>query len=67
MELLKIEDHSYSIVYVNDNNKYQVYRRFNENKWQLFHRNRWNDVADSSDLEKFLKNNKNYEECKMCK
>ena len=57
MEIVKIEDHNYSIIYVNDSGKYRVYRRFNENKWQLFHRNRWNDVADSNDLEKLLKNN----------
>ena len=55
MEIVKIEDHNYSIIYVNDSGKYRVYRRFNENKWQLFHRNRWNDIADSNDLEKLLK------------
>ena len=57
MEIVKIEDHDYSIIYVNDNGKYQVYRRFNENKWQLFHRNKWTDVTDSNDLEKLLKHN----------
>jgi hypothetical protein len=61
MELLKIEDHNYSIVYINDNGKYQVYKRLDENQWQIFHRNKWNNVTDPTNLEKVLKNNKNCE------
>jgi hypothetical protein len=54
MKLLKIEEHNYSIVYVNDNEEYKVYRRFSENKWEVFYRNNWIEVDNKNDLELLL-------------
>jgi hypothetical protein len=45
MKILKVEDHSYSIIYVNDNEKYNVYKRIDEGKWEIFHRNQWKPVT----------------------
>ncbi len=59
MKLLKVEDHNYSIVYVNDNENYNVYRRFNENRWEIFSRNKWKDISSFKDLEKLFNKNKN--------
>ena len=47
MKILKVEDHSYSIIYVNDNEKYNVYKRVAENKWEVFHRNQWKPVTNN--------------------
>ena len=47
MKILKVEDHSYSIMYVNDNEKYNVYKRVAENKWEVFHRNQWKPVINN--------------------
>jgi hypothetical protein len=58
MKLLKVEDHNYSIIYVNDNENYNVYRRFNENKWEIFYRNRWNEFTKHEELEKLFKERK---------
>ena len=52
MKLLKVEDHNYSIIYINDNGRYNVYRRFDSIKWEIFHRNEWRPVTDSIELEK---------------
>lgn len=52
MKLLKVEDHNYSIIYINDKERYNVYRRFDSNKWEIFHRNEWRPVNDSIELEK---------------
>jgi hypothetical protein len=43
---------------VNDNEKYNVYRRFNENKWEIFYRNRWNEFTKHEELEKLFKERK---------
>lgn len=59
MKLLKVEDHNYSIVYVNDNENYNVYRRFNENKWEIFSRNNWKEISSFQELEKLFNQNKN--------
>ena len=45
MKILKVEDHSYSIIYVNDNEKYNIYKRIDEGKWEIFHRNQWKPVT----------------------
>jgi hypothetical protein len=55
MKLLKIEEHNYSIVYVNDNENYKVYRRFNENKWEVFYRNKWDELRNHDELEQLFK------------
>lgn len=52
MKLLKVEDHNYSIIYINDKERYNVYRRFDSNKWEIFRRNEWRQVTDSIELEK---------------
>jgi hypothetical protein len=54
MKLLKVEDHNYSIVYVNDNEKYNVYRRFNENKWEIYRRNSWEEINNYDELERLF-------------
>jgi len=65
MKLLKVEDHNYSIIYVNDNETYTVYRRFNENKWQIFYRNRWNEFTKHEELEKLFKEREKNEKSSM--
>ena len=65
MKLLKVEDHNYSIIYVNDNENYTVYRRFNENKWQVFYRNRWNEFTKHEELEKLFKEREKNEKSSM--
>lgn len=52
MKLLKVEDHTYRIIYINDNGRYNVYRRFDSIKWEIFRRNEWRPVNDSIELEK---------------
>ena len=52
MKLLKVEDHNYSIIYINDKENYNVYRRFDSIKWEIFRRNEWKPVTDFIELEK---------------
>jgi hypothetical protein len=54
VKILKIEDHNYSIIYINDNEKYNVYRRFPNDKWEIFRRGQWRLVDDSIELEKLF-------------
>lgn len=58
MKIIKTEEHNYSIIYINDNEKYNVYRRTNETKWEIFHRNNWKEISDCSDLEALFKGKK---------
>ena len=58
MKIIKIEEHNYSIIYTNDNEKYNVYKRSGETKWEIFHRNNWKEITDYSDLEKLFKDKK---------
>lgn len=51
MKLLKIEDHKYHIIYVNDNEKYDIYRRLDEVTWQIFRRDQWKPFDDYLKLE----------------
>lgn len=57
MKMLKLEKHDYSIMYVNDNETYTVYRRFSHDKWQTFRNKGWRDISESQDLEKLFKEN----------
>jgi hypothetical protein len=57
-KILKIENHSYSIIYINDNEKYNVYRRFPDVKWEIFRRGQWRLADDSIGLEKLFKEQK---------
>ena len=59
MKLLKLEKHDYSILYVNNNETYELYRRFNQNKWQIFRNNEWQNIKSFDDLEKLYKENEN--------
>lgn len=63
MKMLKLEKHDYSIMYVNDNETYNVYRRFTHDKWQIFRNKGWRDISTSEDLEKLFKEN---EKSSMC-
>jgi hypothetical protein len=58
MKILKVEDHNYKIIYINDNGHYNVYRRLSETDWSVFsiRRNKWVKVEDVTDLEKSFKN-----------
>lgn len=56
MKLLKVEEHNYHIIYINDNENYNAYRRINETKWEIFRRNGWREVTDFIELEKTFKN-----------
>jgi len=33
--------------YVNDNETYNVYKRIEEGKWEIFHRNQWRTVTNN--------------------
>lgn len=63
MKLLKLEKHDYSILYVNNNETYELYRRFNQNKWQIFRNNEWQNIKSFDDLEKLYKENENSNMC----
>lgn len=58
MEILRITEHKYSIVYVNNNMKYNIYRRLSEDKWEILYREEWKNVQDTTELEE-LYNKKN--------
>lgn len=58
MNIIKIEEYNYSIIYINDNEKYVIYRRMSENKWEIFRKEEWKHVTDYSDLEKLFKDKK---------
>ncbi len=60
MKLLKVEEHNYHIIYINDNENYNAYRRLSETDWYIFsiRRNEWVKVDDISELEKSFKNEK---------
>lgn len=58
MKLLKVENHNYQIIYVNDSEKYYVYRRLNENTWEIFRRNQWKSLEDCIELEKMFNEQK---------
>ena len=54
MKLLKIEEWNYHIVYINDGENYQVYRRMDQTRWEKYHKDRWRPVADPLELEKLF-------------
>ena len=57
MKILKIEDHIYKIIYINNNEDYNVYRRLSSTEWEKFsvNRNRWYAVEDKNDVQKLEK------------
>ena len=52
MKLLKVEEHNYHIIYINENENYNAYRRINESTWEKYHRNEWRLITDYLELEK---------------
>jgi hypothetical protein len=54
MEVLKIEEHNYKIIYINDDNNYNVYRRLNINEWEKFsvYKNSWFVILDKNEIDK---------------
>jgi hypothetical protein len=52
MEIIKISEHKYSIVYVNNNEEYNIYRRYSEDKWEVLYKEQWNNVEYTTELEK---------------
>ena len=57
MKILKTEDHNYKIIYINDNEVYDVYRRLSRTEWDKFsvRRKRWYRVEDNNDIHKLEK------------
>ena len=57
MKILKTENHNYKIIYINDNEVYNVYRRLSRTEWDKFstRRNRWYRVEDNNDIHKLEK------------
>jgi hypothetical protein len=58
MHILKIEDYNYSIVYIENNNKSSVYKRFDDGKWMQLNSNRWSIIKNVDELEKAFKQKK---------
>lgn len=56
MKILRIEDYNYSIVYVENENEYTVYKRFVDGKWMYLKRDNWLNVKNVDELEKIFKN-----------
>jgi len=52
VKLLKVEEHNYHIIYINDGEKYNTYRRINETKWERYHRGEWRAIDEFIELEK---------------
>jgi hypothetical protein len=58
MKILKVVDHNYQIVYIIDNEKYQIYKRINEITWEIFKNDKWKPVHDYFELEKVFNEQK---------
>ena len=58
MQILKIEDYNYSIVYIENNNKSSVYKRFSDGKWMQLNSNHWSIIKNVDELEKAFKQKK---------
>jgi hypothetical protein len=59
MKILRIEDYNYSLVYVENENEYSVYKRFVDGKWMYLKRDNWLTVKNVDELEKIFQENKN--------
>ena len=58
MHILKIEDFNYSIVYIENNDKSSVYKRFSDGKWMQLKDSNWSIVKQIDELEKLFKQKK---------
>ncbi len=52
MKILKIEDYNYSIVYIEYDQKTDVYKRIANGDWLLLKRKDWVSVENADELEK---------------
>jgi len=52
VKLLKVEEHNYHIIYINDGENYNTYRRINETKWERYHMGEWSLIDEFFELEK---------------
>jgi hypothetical protein len=59
MKILKIENYNYSILYIEDGDNYNVYKRFDNSEWQILKDKNWIDLSNSKKLEEFFKKNNN--------
>jgi hypothetical protein len=59
MKILKIENYNYSILYIEDGDSYNVYKRFDNSEWQILKDKNWIDLSNSKKLEEFFKKNNN--------
>ena len=59
MKILKIENYNYSILYIEDGDFYNVYKRFDNSEWQILKDKNWIDLSNSKKLEEFFKKNNN--------
>ena len=57
MKILKIEDHNYKIIYINDNEVYNAYRRLSSTEWEKYsvNRERWYTIEDEIEIQKLEK------------
>ena len=57
MKILKIEDHNYKIIYINDNEVYNAYRRLSSTMWEKYsvNRERWYTIEDEIETQKLEK------------
>jgi uncharacterized protein YlbG (UPF0298 family) len=57
MKILKIEDHNYKIIYINDNEVYNAYRRLSSTEWEKYsvNRERWYTIEDEIETQKLEK------------
>jgi len=58
MQILKIEDFNYSIVYIENNDKSSVYKRFSDGKWMYLKNSNWSIVKHIDELEKLFNQKK---------
>lgn len=58
MQILKIEDFNYSIIYIENNDKSSVYKRFSDGKWMQLKNSNWSIVKHIDELEKLFNQKK---------
>lgn len=51
MDILKIEEHRYSIVYTTKDGKTEVHKRHEDGAWQTLSGNSWVESKNKSELE----------------
>jgi hypothetical protein len=52
MEIIKIEDYRYSIIYTNDNGKNEVHKRMYDGTWKTLNGDKWQNSDKHIELEK---------------